>query len=278
MRRLLCVLLLFCLLPLSAAMAEDVCTVEDASAAVHVTTECAYLQVCCPLAEAGNVTLTVHDEWGYLIYQRNYGSCDGTFRSGDVHLPLDGSSCDYQVTLSTPSGEYTFTVTREMANVTDSAVYAGGATLKELVDGSSRKYAVVLDMNALNGQTMVAPMLASGTQVGEVIFTVKNGELTVSANLTVDGQIDKAAVSVATDALTAKTLGEKRFSGISAGLNTAINLTGTPYAAVMVQLTVTYDPATAQAWEMSSAEEKLLTMILENWQLMQENTANEAIG
>lgn len=277
MRKLFLILLL-CLLLVPAALAEDVCTVEDASAAVHVTTELAYLKVLCPLESESNVTLTVHDQWGYLIYQRNYGLCSGTFRSGDVHLPLEGDSCDYIVTLTTGDNEYTFTVTREMAMITDSAVYAGGATLKQLNGGSSRKYAAVLDLDAMNGQTLTVPMLAGGTQVGEVYFTVEGGALTVSASLTVDGRIDKANVYIAADALTAQTLGTSHFSGTKTRLDRAVDLNGAPYAAVMVQLTITYDPATAQAWDMGPAEEKLLETILDNWQLMQLTTANEAVG
>lgn len=277
MRKLLLSLLL-CLLLVPAALAEDVYTVEDASTAAHVTTERAYLKVLCPLAGETNVTLSVQDEWGYLIYQRNYGACSGTFRSGDVHLPLTGDSCDYTVILTTDGGEHRFTVTREMAMITDSAVYAGGATLKQLTGGSSRKYAAVLDIDALDGQTLTAPLLASGTKVGEVDFTVQGGTLTVSARLTADGRIDKGTVYVAADALTAQTLGSSRFTGTKTRLDRSIDLHGAPYAAVMVQLTITYDPATAQAWDMGPAEEALLETILDNWQLMQLTTANEAVG
>lgn len=277
MRKLLVTLLLLLLL-VPAALAEDVCTVEDASAAAHVTTEHAYLQVLCPLAGETNVTLSVQDEWGYLIYQRNYGACSGTFRSGDIHLPLDGERCDYIVTLTTDSGEHRFTVTREMAMITDSAVYAGGATLKQLIGGSSRKYAVVLDIDALDGQTLTAPMMAAGMKVGEVDFAVHGGALTVSARLTADGRIDKATVYVAADALTVQTLGSSRFTGVKGKLDCSIDLQGAPYAAVIVQLTVTYDPATAQAWDMGPAEESLLETCLDSWQLMQLTTANEAVG
>ncbi len=276
--RMLTVFLIFCLMTAPAALAEDVCTVQDASAVTQVTTEASYLKVQCPLAEETGVTLSVWDEWGYLIYQRNYGTCSGTFRSGEVHLPLEGESCEYTVTLTTDSGEHTFTVVREMAMITDSAVYAGGATLRQLVDGSSRKYAVVLDLDAMNEETLIAPMLAGGMQVGEVYFSVLDGVVTVSARLTADGRIDKANVYIASDALTAGTLGSNHFTGMKTRLERAIDLGDAPYAAVMVQLTVTYDPATAQAYEMNREEERALEEILENWQLMQLTTANEAVG
>jgi len=279
MRSLTRMLMLFltCLLLTVPALAEDVCTVKDASAVTRVTTECAYLNVQCPL-EASGVTITVRDEWGYLIYQRNYGACSGNFRSGDIHLPLEGDSADYTVTLAADGVEYVFTVTREAAKITDSAVYAGGLTLKELNGGSSRKYAVVLDLDTMNQETAIAPMIAGGMQIGEVYFSVRDGQLTVSAVLTVDGAIDKSNVYIATDAITAQTLGASRFSGTKTKLNRTIDLGDAPYAAVMVQLTVTYDPATAQAYSVGREEQKLLKELEENWRLMQMTTANEAVG
>ena len=260
------------------ALAEDVCTVKDAASAGHVTTGCSYLRVQCPLEGETSVTLSVTDEWGYLIYQRSYGVCSGTFRSGDVYLPLDGESCEYRVTLSTDGGEHLFTVTREAPMLTDSDVYAGGLTLRELNGGSRSKYAVVLDLDALNQATLTAPMLAGGMQVGEVYFSVLDGQLTVSADLWTQGQIDKANVYIATDAITAQSLGGKRFSGTRTRLDRTIDLGDAPYAAVMVQLTVTCDPSAAQPYTPDRAEEDLLRELRENWQLMQLTTANEAIG
>ena len=280
MRKLMRILSLFlmCGLLMPAALAEDVCLVQDASAVNHVTTPCPYLRVQLPLAAETNVTLTVRDAWGYLIYQRDYGVCSGTFSSRDVHLPIDGESCDYIVVLATDGGEYAFTVTREQPMLTDTAVYAGGLTLEEVNGGSPYKYAVVLDMDAMNGCTAVAPMLAAGQQIGEVRFAVQDGALTVSASLLVDGTIDKASVYVAGDAITAQSLGSSHFSGVKTKLDREIPLGDTPYAAVMVQLTVTYDPAGAQAFHMDAEDEANYTLLLENWTLMQLTTANEAVG
>ena len=271
-------ILLLCSLFSLPALAEDVCTVKDASAATHVTTPCSYLRVKCPLAGEAGVTLSVFDQWGTLISQRNYGVCSGTFRSSDIHLPLTGESCDYIVTLAAGDSAYTFTVTREQPLLTDSTVYAGGLTLAEMNGGSRSKYAVVLDLDTMNGGTAVSPMLAGGKQIGEVYFTVLDGVLTVSATLSAEGQIDKANVYVATDALTAQTLGTSRFSGLKTRLNRAISLGGEPYVAVMVQLTVTYDPDSAQDFQPGEAEQKLLEELRVNWQLMQLMTANEAVG
>lgn len=281
MRRLIRMLSLFLMLTLllpAAALAEDVYVVKDASAASHVTTDCAYLRVQYPLPGTTHVTLTVRDVWGSLIYQRNYGECSGTFSSRDVHLPADGDSCDYIVTLTTDLGDVSFTVTREQPMLTDTAVYAGGLTLEEMVGGSPYKYAVVLDLCEMEGQTAVAPMLAGGMQIGEVYFTVLEGKLTVSASLFVEGAIDKANVYIAADAITARNLGSSRFSGVKTKLDREIRLGGSAYAAVMVQLTVTYDPANAMPFRMGEKEREAWVQLVEDWSLMQMTTANEANG
>lgn len=273
MRKLLCLMLCLICLPLSA-LAEDVCTV-DASAASHVTTDASYLRVECPLPGEASVVLSVRDAWGEMIYQRDYGMCSGAFRSRDIHLPLEGESCDYTVALNAGDAAYAFTVTRERPLLTDSAVYARGLSLSELNGGSSRKFAVVLDMDALNQETAVMPMVSGGMQVGEVYFSVLDGKLTVSASLMADGRIDKANVYVAADALSARTLGTSQFSGMKTRLDRSVNLGNAPYVAVMVQLTVTYDPATAQDVGAGSLSREEMRQA---WQLMQMTTANEAIG
>lgn len=271
-------LMLICCLLLPAARAEDVCVVQDAAAASRVTTDRPYLRVRCDLPGEMEVTLTVHDQWGSLIYQRYYGLCSGSFESRDVHLPLEGEGCDYTVTLQAGEAEHTFTVTREMPLLTDTSVFAGGMSLRELNGGSSRKYAVVLDLCALNQGTATAPMLAEGKKIGEVYFSVLDGVLTVSASLFAEGEIDKANVYIATDAITASTLGSNRFAGIKTRLNRSIDLGDAPYAAVMVQLTVTYDPESAEMYQMTPAEQEDYLELQENWQLMQMVTANEAVG
>lgn len=276
--RMLILFLLLTLLPGIPALADDVCTVRDALTISCITTDRAYLRLQCELPEVCLVTVTVRDAWGTLVYQRDYGTKSGSFRSGDIHLPLEYDGCEYRVTFCAGDVQNTFTVIREMAKITDTAVYAAGLTLEDMVDGSRRKYAVVLDMDALNEETAIAPMLASGMQVGEVYFSVLDGVLTVDAVLTAEGSIDKATVYIAPDAITATTLGSTRFTGIKSKLGREIDLGDTPYAAVMVQLTVTYDPAAAQPYELSEEEEEALEEMLDAWELMQLTTANEAVG
>lgn len=274
MRKLLCLMLLLLFLPLSA-LAEDVCVVADASVANRLTTSCPYLRVECSLPSECRVVLSVRDPWGELIYQRDYGTCSGNFRSRDIHLPLDGDSCDYTITLTAGGEEYAFTVTREQALLTDSAVYASGLSLKDINGGSSRKYALVLDMDVHNRETIVMPLLADGMQVGEAYIAVQRGSLTVSASLSVPGSIDKSTVYVATDALMASSLGTSHFSGIKTRLDRTVDVGNAPYAAVMVQLTVTYDPAAAQDVGTGSLSREEMR---DNWHMMQQTTANEAVG
>ena len=278
MKRMLILLLVLAMLPAVPALAEDVCIVKDALHVSTVTTDRAYLRVQCDLEGESEVIVTVRDTWGYLVYQRDYGVKSGTFRSGDIHLPLEGDGCEYVVTVQIGGDAHEFTVVREMAMITDASVYAGGLTLKDMVDGSRRKFAVVLDMDTLNEETLIAPMLASGMQVGEVYFSVLDGVLTVDAVMLAEGAIDKATVYIAADAITAQTLGDKHFAGTKTRLQREINLGDSPYAAVMVHLTVTYDPATALAYAPGEEEAEALEQMMESWQLMQLTTANEAVG
>ena len=118
-------------------------------------------------------------------------------------------------------------------------------------------------------------LLNRGVQLGYANLTVHDGELTVAAALTVDGTIDKASVYVARDAVSASTLGTNRFTGTKAKLNRAVSLGRTPYAAVMLQLTVSYDEATSQYhWEDPLYLEEQHRL----WEMMHLTTASEAVG
>ncbi|MBQ7851168.1 MAG: hypothetical protein IJ343_15690 [Clostridia bacterium] len=273
--RLSLILALLGMLLCTGALADDVYVVKDASAVSSVTTDRSYLRVCCPLEDSVPVTLTVRDGWGYLTFQRDYGVRSGSFRSEDVYLRLDGGSASYTVTLQAGSRTHSFRVDRTQPRLTDTGVYAHGLSLSEMNGGRSNKSAVIIDAYALENSTLSVPLVSGGMQVGYASFTVKRGELTVSAMLTVDGTIDKATVYVARDALTAQTLGANRFTGTKTKLNRSISLNGSPYAAVMLQLTVSYDGATVQTLQTDPrfAEEQAWL-----WEMMRLTTASEAVG
>lgn len=268
-------LLALLLLMTCPALAEDVYVVEDASAASSVSTDRSYLRVSCPLDGQQPVTMTIRDAWGYLVFQRDYGLCSGTFRSEDVYLRLDGGSTTYTVTVQSGDAAYQFRVTREMPRLTDSGVYAYGLPLSEMTGGRSNKFAVIVDADALEGSTLSVPLVSGGMQLGYANITVDGGAVSVSAMLTVDGTIEKSTVYIACDAVTAQTLGTNHFTGTKTKLNRDVDLNGTPYAAVMLQLTVSYDAAAAQPLQ---EDELYLDMQTELWELMQLTTANEAVG
>ncbi len=269
---LLLVMALMCLT--FPARAEDVCTVNAAEASYCITDR-SYLRVKYPLEGTQHVTMTICDDWGYLVYQRDHGMCSGTFRSDDVYLTLYGGSTAYTVTLEVDGVAHSIRVTREQPRLTDSGVCAWGLPLREMTGRSSNQAAVILDAYALEGSVLTVPMVSSGMQLGYVHFAVQNGKVTVSADLAVDGEVLKASVYVARDAVTAENLGTNRFNGKKMKLERAIDLGGTPYAAVLVQLTVAYDAATAMVWE---GDDPLRNQQADLWQLMQLTTANEAVG
>ena len=253
--------LLLMLLAVFPALAEDV-YYADASQGGSVTSDKGYLSVSCPLDTDSRVTMTIRDEWGATVYQRDYGVCSGMFA--------------YRVTLSTDSGENSFTVVRVAPRLTDSNVTTAGLPLSDISGVSSPKKAILLDLSALNNQLpMVVPMVSGDVQLGCVTFTVRNGQLSVSAELTVDGTIDRAAVYVAKSALSAQTLGTRRFDGKKVGLNKKVNVDGLGYAAVLVQMTVSYDQDTATPL---MPDEDFVQEQTELWDAMQEETVNEAVG
>ena len=173
--------LLLMLLAAFPALAEDV-YYADASQGGSVTSDKGYLSVSCPLDTDSRVTMTIRDEWGSTVYQRDYGVCSGMFASEEVYLPQIGAQTTYRVTLSTDSGENSFTVVRVAPRLTDSNVTTAGLPLSDISGVSSPKKAILLDLSALNNQLpMVVPMVSGDVQLCCVTFTVRNGQLSVSA-------------------------------------------------------------------------------------------------
>ena len=257
------------------AYAEDTQTV-DASTATSVSTTASYLRVTCPVEDDQPVTLTVTDAWGNPQYQRDYGLNSGFFRSEDIYLRLDGGLTTYFVTVQVGEAAYAFSVDRVMPRLTGNAACAVGYPLSWLNGSGSWQSATILDVNALEGSSLTVPMHASGAYtLGTVTFSVYGGQLTVSADIAggVDGSIDGATVYVATNALQAQSLGSRYFSGTTGWLGDRIDLGGTPYAAVLVQLTVSFDPS-----GVPGSPDALQYGQEELWMQMQQMTANEAVG
>lgn len=288
MRKLLTMLLCLAMLTGIAPgyAAEDVFTVDAAQAASggweesHIasslTTDRSYLRVTCTLDSEVPVTLSIADETGSLVYQRDHGLCSGKFRSEDIYLRLSGSQTTYHVTLWTGDSSYSFPLRRVMPRLTGNAACSVGYPLSQLTGASTWKSATILDVYALEGSSVTVPLHASDAyEIGTVTFRISGGALTVSANITgsVDGSIDKSTVYVATTALEAQDLGRKSFSGPTGKLDRTIDLMGAPYVAVYVNLTVSFDPTGAPA-----SPSVTLNGQDALWQQMQTTTANEAVG
>lgn len=268
--------LMLMLLTAFPALAEDVYSVADATQVSSVTSDKGYLSVTCPLTADSRVTMTIRDEWGATVYQRDYGVCSGTFVSEDVYLPQSGAQTTYRVTLTTESGECGFTLVRVAPRLTDSNVTTAGLPLSDISGVSSPQKAMLLDLRALDNQLpMVVPMVSGDVQLGCVTFTVRNGQLSVSAELTADGTIDRASVYVAKSALSAQTLGTRRFDGKKVSLNKKVDVAGLNYAAVLVQMTVSYDQDTATPL---MPDDQFAQEQAQLWESMQEETVNEAVG
>ena len=274
MRRFFLILLaLACLI--FPAYAEDTQTV-DASTATSVTTAANYLRVTCPLDGEQSVMVTVTDARGNPQYQRDYGACSGTFRSEDIFLRLDGAKTTYNVTVQAGQRSYGFTVDRVMPRMTGNAACSAGYPLSMLNGSGNWQSVTILDVAALEGTSMTVPMHASGAYtLGTVTFSVTGGQLNVSAEITsgVDGSIDGSTVYVATNAVQAQQLAGRNFSGLTGKLQENIDLGGTPYAAVLVQLTVSFDPT-----GVSGSPDALQFGQDQLWLMMQQTTANEAVG
>lgn len=278
---LLALVLLLC--AAAAVAQEDVFIVNAPDVAENawdesntLTSDRSYLRVTCPMESEASVTLSVADEAGSLVYQRDYGLCSGNFRSEDIFLRLTGSSTVYHVSLWVGDVGYAFPIQRVMPRLIANAACAVGLPLQDMTGSGGWKSATLLDVSAMEGQSLTVPLHASNAYcIGSATFAVDHGCLTVSVQLDqrADAAVDRASVQVATTALEAQTLGRKSFAGQTAQLEQPIDLESTPYAAVYLSLTVSFDPAS-----LPESPEIELEGQRDLWQLMQMETANEAVG
>lgn len=262
------------LLTAAPALGEEVFTLEDVSGSY--TTDRDYLRIACPIEGEQQVTVTVADDSGSVVYQRDYGLCSGLFRSEDIYLRLQGSQTLYSITVDAGGQVSACSVNRTMPRLTGNAACSVGYPLSALTGSGSWKTATFLDLTQLEGSSMTVPMYASGAyELGTVTFTVQSGALTVSADITpgVDGTIDSAKVYVATDALDAQNLGTRSFAGLEGALGSPISLGGASYAAVYVKLTVSFDPVGVPGSPVT-----LLDGQDALWRRMQQEIALNAVG
>ncbi len=277
MKRFLSILLCVALCCLSIpALADDTCLISDPSSAGSVSTEYEYLRIYCPANQGDQVTVTVTTPDGSCIYQRDYGTNDSPFYTDDIYLPMDGSEITYSITMTVGETTYAFAVTRKVGYLYDNMACTGGYPLSSISGSGSWYMATILDVASLEGGSMTVPVYASDWYlVGTATLSVSGGQLTVNASLNsgVVGSIDSATVYVAANALEAQTLGDRHFTGATGSLDRAIDLGGTGYAAVYVQMRVSFDPSTATVSSPVTPNGQGSL-----WERMQNETANEAVG
>ncbi|MCH5286585.1 MAG: hypothetical protein J1E43_04115 [Christensenellaceae bacterium] len=275
MRRIFLLLLaLACLI--FPAYADDT-QIVDASATTSISMAASYLRITCPIDGEQPVTVLITDEWGNPQYQKYYDLCSGIFRSEDIYLRLDGSKTVYQVNVQAGDANYSFTAERVMPYLLGNEACSTGYPLSGLMGSGSWKSATILDVAALEGSSLTVPMHASGAyELGTVTFWVSNGDLKVTADIAsgIDGRIDRSRIYVATNALQVQQFGNQNsFKGLMCMLDESISLGGTPYAAVLVELTVSFDPADVPGSPSVLQDGQDIL-----WMLMQQSTANEAVG
>ena len=241
-----CVWLLMCLMIGIAvpALAGDVSVIDASAVQGDVGTDRSFVQLTCPWVD-GDVMVTIRDQAEGLVYQKDYGTCSGPFRSDEIYLSLNGSETVYRVAVDAGENAYAFRLRRTMPRLKDNTACSFGCPLSLLTGQDSWKSVLLLDLAAME-EPVTVPMQASGAYtLGSVSFAYDQGFLTVSAQITpgIDGAIDKAAVYVASNVLEATKLDTKKFAGIEARLDEPIDVIGLDYAAVYVKLTVSFDPS-----------------------------------
>lgn len=274
-RRLFPLLTMLLLLLTVRALADDVYSIAD-PATGGVTTECSYINMDIPVPGEAAVVLTIYGPDGQCVYQRDYGLCPSSFRTEDIYLRLDGSQTVYQVNLAVGETVYAFPVTRITGRLTGNAACTVGYPLSSLSGADTWRTATLIDVGALEGASITVPIHASDAYtLGSATLSVSGGCLTVSAWVDggIDGSIDSATVYVATNALTAQALGTRRFTGLTGGLDSPIDLSGATYAAVYVKMTVSFDPT-----GVPGSPDTYLHGQDDLWQHMLTETANEAVG
>lgn len=276
MKRWLLLFVLLLMLFASALAEDDLCIIDLAELPASVSTGSSYICVINTLKESVPVSVSVYDAWDDLVYQRNHGECTGTFRSERIFLRLNGGETTYMLNVQCGDNTYETAIIRKLPRLNRNSACAAGLPLSQINGRDTRQTITMLDVAQLSRQPLTVTMHASGIyDLGRVTFGVQDGKLLVNAALRsgVDGEINEASVFVATSSVGALNLDSFGYSGLHAGLEEPIDLQGAAYAAVYVQLVVSFDPATAEINPVITLDDQL-----ELWQRLMDQTENEAVG
>ncbi len=241
MRRLWIVLPVVALLMAQAPAQADGALLIDASATDSVTTSEVYVNVTCP-AE-GAVSVTVSDEHGAVCYEGLRFSAGDWFHTGDLYLPLEEGTTRYLVEVSSGAGTYRVTVTRTQPRITGVKAYAAGFPLSA-VSGRARNICVTL--LDLAEETVAVPLVAGGLyRLGSVVFHIADGTVTAEAVLedAANAEITASRVYTASSVRGVAAMAENRGPSAAGTLGLPMSLGDAPVVAVLVELTVSFDPA-----------------------------------
>jgi len=244
LKKWLALLALAICLVFTTASADDVLKIRIDSVA-YVETEKSYLCLQCELAEENDVMLSVTDADGRLVYQRNYGPCIGLFTSENIYLRMEDSASDYSIHLSSGATAYDLIVRKKVQRLKDNTACSVGLPLSQLNGRSSWQSVTLLDWNTLSSGPVTTPLHASGNvTLGNVTFSLSGNQLCVNASTDplADCEITSSSVYVASTRSEVESLGTQNFHGIHTGLGSGIAWPDSSVIAVLVQLTVSYNP------------------------------------
>lgn len=285
MKRVSLLLLILLLCCFAAARADDTCLIDATSVGSEVTTDCSYIRVTCPSPNACEATLTVRGPDGSVCYQRSYQVCTTDFTSEEIYLRMDGKETRYQLQLEAGTNRFDFTVVRRLPRMENMAACSTGYPLSSMTGDSTWKSVTMIDVQALEGRSLTVPLQSCGSyEIGCVTFSIRNGQLTATAQPLPgvdihDATVFAAASSIAilslnaSNAYGAKKTKTSAFSGMTGSLNQPIDLYGAPYIAVYLELNVSFDPLSA-----NPAPALLLDGQYDCWMKMLNNTDEEAVG
>lgn len=242
MRRILLILPLAALLLFAAAPAlADGALLIDATATQSVTTSEVYVNVTCPAQ--GTVTVTVSDEHGAVYYEGLRGDVSGWFYTGDLYLPLQEGTTRYRVDVSSEAGAYSVDVTRTQPRIAGVKAYAAGFPLSTVY---SRAGNVCVTLVTPSDGDVTVPLVAGGIyRLGSVILHVSGGTVTAEAvpEEGAGAEITAGRVYLASGVEDVMALADGRFTGAAGALGMPMSLGDAEVIAVMVELTVSFDPA-----------------------------------
>lgn len=232
-----------------------------------------YLCLTAEFGEPCDIQIVVSAPDGQMVYARNYGTCTSPFVSENIYLRLTGASADYLVSLQAGDRETQYQIHRVQPMLYDNTACSGGLRLRSISGADSWLTATILDLNAL---PVTVPLYAGNAyQLGTVTYYRTGSVLMAQIDTRPDAEaiVTSGTMSVALTDVDAGLLGSNLFHGPVSSFNSGVDTGDAPYAAVLLTLSVSFNPETVSTAPISElpGQEQL-------WQLMQQFTDSESNG